>query len=433
MSPPLRLAIAGLGTVGCGTIAILEGQKELLEARCGRALDVVAVSARRRDKPRAVPVDRYRWHDDPVSLARADDVDVVVELMGGEDGAALELIRSALGRGKSVVTANKALLAHAGAELARLAEAERAVLAYEGAVAGGIPIVKALRDGLAGNRAQSVVGILNGTCNFILSTMRATGRDFADVLAEAQALGYAEVEPSLDVDGFDAAHKLALLAAIAFGTEPAFDQIHIEGIRHVAPIDLAFAEELGYRIKLLGIARRTSHGIEQRLHPCMVPRETPLAQVEGVFNAVLVEGDAVGTSLYVGRGAGDAPTGSAVVADLCDLARGFAPFTFGVPATTLSPAATAAMRLHEGAYYLRLMVDDRPGVLADVAACLRDEDVSVESMIQRHRATSDHPVPIVMTTHDTTEAAFTRAVARIGDLASVREPPRMLRVETFAR
>jgi homoserine dehydrogenase len=431
MTSPLRIAIAGLGTVGCGTVAILEGQRELLAARCGRPLAITAVSARTRDKARPVPIAPYRWHDDPVELAHADDVDVVVELMGGEDGTALDLTRAALGAHKSVVTANKALLAHRGAELARLADANGVVLAYEAAVAGGIPIVKALRDGLVGNRAQSVVGILNGTCNYILTTMRTHGRDFADVLAEAQDLGYAEAEPSLDVDGFDAAHKLALLASIAFGTEPAFDRIHIEGIRHVAPIDIAFAEELGYRIKLLGIARRTAHGVEQRLHPCMIRRDTPLAEIEGVFNAVQVEGDAVGTTLNVGPGAGAAPTGSAVVADLCDLARGCRVPAFGVPAETLAPGEPAPMSAHAGAYYLRLMVDDRPGVLADVAACLRDQGVSVESMIQRHRATTDQPVPIVMTTHETTEAAFTRALATIAELACVREAPRMLRIETL--
>jgi homoserine dehydrogenase len=350
--------------------------------------------------------------------------------MGGEDGPALRLTRGALEAGKHVVTANKALLAHRGGELARLAEANGVVLAYEAAVAGGIPIVKALRDGLAGNRIESVVGILNGTCNYILTTMREHGRAFADVLAEAQALGYAEAEPSLDVDGHDAAHKLALLASIAFGTEPAFDAVHIEGVRAIAPIDIAFAEELGFRIKLLGIARRTPDGVEQRVHPCMIPRSAPLAEIEGVFNAVQVQGDAVGTTLHVGPGAGAEPTGSAVVADLCDLARGFKAPAFGVPAVQLAAGAAAPMSAHAGAYYLRLMVDDRPGVLADVAACLRDAGVSVESMIQRHRATADQPVPIVMTTHGTTEAAFTGALARIGALACVREPPRMLRIET---
>ncbi len=432
MTPtPLRIGIAGLGTVGCGTLAILEGRKELLALRCGRPLEVVAVSARDRSKARPVPIERYRWHDDPLALVGDPAVDVVLELMGGEDGIALDLTRQALAAGKPVVSANKALLAHQGAALARLAEANATSLAFEPAVAGGIPIVKALKEGLAGNRIRRVYGILNGTSNYILSTMRATGRDFADVLAEAQALGYAEADPTFDVDGIDAAHKLALLAAIAFGVEPAFDRIHVEGIRHVTAIDIAFAEELGFRIKLLGVAEMTPKGLQQRLHPCMVPASAPIAQVEGVFNAVVAEGDAVGVSTYVGRGAGDAPTGSAVVADLMDLARGCRTPTFGVPAAALVAATAAPMSDRWGAYYLRLMVDDQPGVLADVASCLRDQRVSVESMIQRHRAT-DQPVPIVLTTHETGEAAMVQAMAAIARLRSVAEPPRLLRIETLS-
>ncbi len=429
MSAPLRIGVAGLGTVGCGTIAILEGNREVLAARCRRALVVTAVSARSRSKPRPVPMDRYRWHDDPVALAHDPEVDVVLELIGGETGAAPAVIEAALQAGKPAVTANKALLAYEGARLARLAEGAGTDLAYEAAVAGGIPIVKALRDGLAGNRTTGVVGILNGTCNYILTTMRETGRAFEDVLKEAQELGYAEAEPSLDVDGHDAAHKLALLAAIAFGIEPALDAIHVEGIRQVQAVDIAYAEELGFRIKLLGIARATERGIELRLHPCMVPVATTLAGIDGVFNAVRVESDAAGSTLYVGRGAGAAPTGSAVVADLVDLARGFRAPPFGVPAAELAPPSVASMSEHIGAYYLRLTVDDRPGVLADIAACLRDEGVSVESMIQRHRAT-DQPVPIVMITHETREASLSRALDRIGHLDTVREPPRMLRIET---
>ncbi|MFW5835154.1 MAG: homoserine dehydrogenase, partial [Pseudomonadota bacterium] len=280
MTAPLRIGIAGLGTVGCGTLAILQGQAELLAARAGRPLRVVAVSARNRAKPRPVAIDAYRWHDDPLALAHDTEVDVVLELMGGEYGIALDLSRAALGAGKAVVSANKALLAHRGAELARAAEEAGVTLAFEPAVAGGIPIVKALKEGLAANRIRRVYGILNGTSNYILSTMRATGRDFDDVLAEAQALGYAEADPSFDVDGIDAAHKLALLAAIAFGVEPAFGSVHVEGIREVAATDIAFAEELGYRIKLLGIAEWTERGLQQRLHPCMVPAGTPIAQIE---------------------------------------------------------------------------------------------------------------------------------------------------------
>ncbi|MGF1475688.1 MAG: homoserine dehydrogenase [Geminicoccaceae bacterium] len=430
MVDPLRLGIAGLGTVGCGTLRILQEQGELIAQRSGRQLVVTAVSASDRSKNRPVDTSAYRWEDDALALANAEDIDVVVELIGGEDGLAKQLIETALESGKSVVTANKALLAHHGAALAARAEQSGAVLAYEAGVAGGIPIVKALRDGLVGNRIERVYGILNGTCNYILSSMRETARDFDQVLTEAQALGFAEADPSFDVDGIDAAHKLALLASIAFGTKPAFDASHIEGIRQVSALDITFAEELGYRIKLLGVVRMTSAGLEQRVHPTMVGAGRPIAQVEGVYNAVVAEGDSVGTTLFVGRGAGAEPTGSAVVADLCDLARGWRVPAFGTPAPSLIAPVTQPMTDHFGAYYLRLMVDDQTGVLAEIAACLRDEDVSVETMIQRQRA-SDQPVPIVLTTHESKEARLTAALDRIAALASVREPPMMIRIETL--
>ena len=327
-----------------------------------------------------------------------------------------------------MVTANKAMLAHHGADLARLAETGGVALGYEAAVAGGIPIIKALREGLAANRVERVSGILNGTCNFILTTMRETGREFADVLAEAQALGYAEADPSFDVDGVDAAHKLALLAALAFGGRPRFDAIEIEGIRHVSAIDIAFAEQLGYRIKLLGTARLTPFGLEQRMGPCMVPAHTPIARVEGVFNGVVVEGDQVGAVLLEGRGAGGGPTASAVVADIIDIARGLRTPTFGVPATALADHPIAPISAHEGCFYIRLMVLDQPGVLADVSAVLRDHDVSIESLIQRGR-NPGQAVPIVLTSHDTTEAAMRGALGQIAALPSVLEPPRLIRIE----
>ena len=332
------------------------------------------------------------------------------------------------GLGKPVVTANKAMLAHHGAELALLAEDAGTQLRFEAAVAGGIPIVKSLREGLAANRILRVYGILNGTCNFILTTMRETGREFADVLTEAQALGYAEADPAFDVDGIDAAHKLALLAALAFGGRPRFDAIHIEGIRHVSAMDIAFAEQLGYRIKLLGVARMTPTGLEQRMHPCMVPVRSPIGQVEGVFNGVVVEGDQVGAVVHEGRGAGAGPTASAVVGDIVDIARGLALPTFGVPATRLVDHPIASMAAHAGSYYIRLMVVDQPGVLADISAVLRDHDVSIESLIQRGR-NPGQAVPIVLTSHDTTEADMRGALERIGALAAVLEPPRMIRIE----
>ena len=425
---PLRIGIAGLGTVGAGTVDLLETDPARLAGRAGRPLRITRVSARDRGRERGVDLSGYAWCDDPLELSRADDVDVVVELIGGSEGIALELTRAALRQGKSVVTANKAMLAHHGAELAATAEAHEACLAFEAAVAGGIPIVKSLKEGLAGDRVERVFGILNGTCNYILTVMRETGRDFVDVLAEAQALGYAEADPSFDVDGIDAAHKLALLAAIAFGGKPRFDAIHIEGIRRVSALDIEFAEELGYRIKLLGTARMTPGGLEQRLHPAMVRKTAPIARVDGVFNAVGVDALPVGLVMHEGRGAGGGPTASAVVADLIDLARGNRLATFGVPSSTLADHPVAPMSAHRGCYYIRLMVLDQPGVLADVAAVLRDQDVSIEALIQRAR-NPNQPVPIVLTSHETVEARMTAALAAIGAFASVLEPPHMIRIE----
>jgi homoserine dehydrogenase len=338
-------------------------------------------------------------------------------------------VQTALRAGKHVVTANKALLAMHGWEIAALAEKRGSILAFEAAVAGGIPIIKALREGLVGNRVRRLYGILNGTCNYILTTMRETGRDFDVVLAEAQAAGYAEADPSFDVDGIDAAHKLAILTSVAFGCEVDFAGIHIEGIRHVSAADIAYAEELGFRIKLLGIARPTEYGIEQRVHACMVPLAAPIAHVEGVFNAVVTEGDFVGPIVTEGRGAGAGATASAVVADLMDIARSrVAVPMFGVPAAWLARRPAAPIEKRVGAFYIRLMVVDRPGVIADVTAALRDEQVSLEAMLQRGRAPNE-TVPVVLTTHDTEEAAMHRALERIAALGSVVEPPRMIRIE----
>jgi homoserine dehydrogenase len=428
VSEPLRVGIAGLGTVGCGVLDLLERNRDVLASRTGRPIRIVAVSARDPDRLRPVALDGYRWCADARALAEEPDIDVVCELIGGSDGIALELARRTLARGRHLVTANKAMLAHHGAELGRLAEARGVALGFEAAVAGGIPIVKALREGLAANRIRRVYGILNGTSNYILTVMRETGRDFAEVLAEAQALGYAEADPSFDVDGIDAAHKLALLAALAFGGRPRFDAIHVEGIRHVAAADITYADELGYRIKLLGVARMTEAGLEQRLHPCMVPKDAPIAQVEGVFNGIVVECEDAGTVVLEGRGAGAGPTASAVVADLIDIARGSRVPVLGVPAAALADHPSAPMSAHRGSYYIRLMVVDRPGVLADIAAVLRDHEISIEALIQRAR-NPGQAVPIVLTSHETTEAAMTAALARIGGLAAVLEPPRMIRIE----
>lgn len=430
MTPPLRIAIAGLGTVGAGTLELLQRNAELLERRAGRRLVVGAVAARDRRRDRGVDLSGARWFADATAMASDPDIDAVVELIGGSDGVAREVVAGAIAHGKHVVSANKALLAHHGTELARRAEERGVALLFEAAVAGGIPILKVLREGLGANNVARIYGILNGTCNFILTTMRETGRDFADVLSEAQRLGYAEADPAFDIDGVDAAHKLALLAAVAFGNTVELKGVYVEGIRHVSALDIDFAAELGYRIKLLGVARLTPHGIEQRVHPCMVPRSTPIAHVDGVFNAVVVEGDFVGRVMLEGRGAGAHPTASAVVADLLDVAAGRWSSSFTVPATALQARPTSPMAQHIGAYYVRLMVVDRPGVIADIAAALRDEQVSMEQMIQRGRAPGE-AVPVVLTTHETEEAAMRRALERIDRLGSVLEPTRMIRVENL--
>ncbi|HUC69079.1 MAG TPA: homoserine dehydrogenase [Stellaceae bacterium] len=430
MKPPLRIAIAGLGTVGIGTVQLLQRNAELLAARAGRRLVIAAVAAREERRQRGVDLSGIRWFGDAAAMARDPEIDAVVEVIGGSEGIARDVVAGAIAAGKHVVSANKALLAHHGTALSRAAEAAGVALHFEAAVAGGIPILKALREGLAANNVTRIYGILNGTCNYILTEMRESGRDFAAVLSDAQRLGYAEADPSFDIDGVDAAHKLALLAAVAFGNAVDFAGVHVEGIRHVSALDIEFAAELGYRIKLLGLARLTPHGIEQRVHACMVPRSTPIAHVDGVFNAVVVEGDFVGRVMLEGRGAGAQPTASAVVADLIDIARGRWSQGFTVPAAALEARPAAPMARHIGAYYVRLMVVDRPGVIADVAAALRDEQVSMEQMIQRGRA-PDEAVPVVLTTHETEEAAMRRAIERIDRLDSVLEPARVIRVEAL--
>jgi len=430
MKAPLRIGIAGLGTVGAGVVKLLAEHGRLLSLRGGRSLKLVAVSARRKARKRDIDVSRVRWESNPMALATAPDIDVVVELIGGSGGVARRLVQTALRSGKHVVTANKALLAMHGTELATLAEKKGGILSFEAAVAGGIPIIKALREGLVGNRVGRLYGILNGTCNYILTTMRETGRDFDAVLAEAQAAGYAEADPSFDVDGIDAAHKLVVLTGAAFGAKVNFAGVHIEGIRHVSAMDIQFAEELGFRIKLLGLARETRYGIEQRVHPCMVPLAAPIAHIEGVFNAVVVEGDFVGTTMFQGRGAGQGPTASAVVADLVDVARGREMPAFVVPAHRLADKKVSPMDRHQGAYYIRLMVQDRPGVISAVSGALAKERISLESMLQRGRSQSGE-VPVVLTTHETEEAAMRRALARIAKLGAVAEEPCVIRIEAF--
>lgn len=430
VSKSLKLAIAGLGTVGAGVVKIIQDKARELEQRTGREFVLTAVSARNKDKDRGVDLSAYQWFDDAVKMAANADADVFVELIGGEDGIALQAVETALSNGRHVVTANKALLAKHGAKLARAAEAKGLGIGYESAVAGGIPIIKSMREGLAGNHIDRVYGILNGTCNYILTTMEATGRDFVDVLSEAQAEGYAEADPTFDVGGIDTAHKLSLLASVSFGNEVDFDSVFIEGIDRIGPEDIAYAQEFGYRIKLIGVAQRTDHGIEQRVHPCLVPLSAPIASVSGVYNAVVVEGDEVGQTTYEGRGAGQGPTASAVVGDLVDLARGLRQPVFLVPADQLGENQPASMDNHKGAYYLRLRVIDQPGVLAAVTVALAEGEISVDSMVQRGRAPGE-PVSIVIVTHETTEAVMKSAIAKINGLDAVTEPTQLIRIEKF--
>ncbi|MDA0651954.1 MAG: homoserine dehydrogenase [Proteobacteria bacterium] len=428
----MKIAIAGLGTVGSGLVRLLQENGAALELRCGCPIKISAVSARDRSKDRGIVLDEtVTWFDDPVAMARDADADVIVELIGGADGVALALCEAAFAAGRHIITANKALIAHHGIKLSEAAEAKNLSLGFEAAVAGGIPIIKALREGLAGNVVSGLYGILNGTCNYILSTIRETGREFDDVLADAQKLGYAEADPSFDVDGIDTAHKLAILTSVAFGCRINFDDISVEGIRHVTALDIRFAEELGYRIKLLGITRRTKDGVEQRVHPCMVRLESPIAHVDGVSNAVVAEGNFVGSTVYQGAGAGAGPTASAVAADLVDIARESRRPVFSFPAGNLLSLPTVPMDQHVGSYYIRLMVVDLPGVFADVAATLRDEQVSMEAILQ-HTPAPGAPVPVVLTTHDVKEASLKRAVEQFAAFDTVVEPPCVIRIEPLA-
>ncbi|MGC8535636.1 MAG: homoserine dehydrogenase [Rhizomicrobium sp.] len=426
MSQPLKIALAGLGTVGGGVAKLLLSRKEELSARAGRALELVAVGARDRAKTRAVDLSSLTWFGDAVALASCD-ADVVIELIGGEEGPARRLVEAALRAGRHVVTANKALLAHHGLELAQIAERQNVSLRFEAAVAGGIPIVKALRESLIAYGINAVRGILNGTCNYILTQMEASGKSFAEVLREAQNLGYAEADPSLDIGGGDTAHKLALLSALAFGVAPRLAQIHTEGIAHITPDDIRFAREFGFRIKLLGMARQTANGLDQRVQPAMVRAGTPLADVEGPFNAILADAGEAGPFFFEGRGAGEAPTASAVIADLVDIARGTHGAPFGRPSADLkSDSGEAPDRI--SAYYLRFEVLDLPGVLAEIAGRLAEAEVSIESMIQRGRSPGE-PVAIVMITHECAQSRVTDALKVIATSDKVLGSPCMIPME----
>jgi homoserine dehydrogenase len=439
MSESLKLGIAGLGTVGTGLIQLLEEHGSRLAQSVGRPIEVVGVSARTRAKNRGISLERFKWFDEPERLAADPSIDVFVELIGGDEGAPKRAVEAALEAGKPVVTANKALLARHGTELAKLAEKNGVALNFEAAVAGGIPVIKTLREALAANQIRRVYGILNGTCNYILTQMQEEHRSFDDVLAEAQAKGYAETDPTFDIDGFDTAHKLALLTSLAFGTRVALSEIDVEGIRTITQADIEAADDLGYRIKLLGVALMTESGIEQRVHPAMVPKHSAIAEVSGVTNCVAIDGDYCGNLLLAGAGAGGKATASAVASDILDIARGDNPPPFGVPAAKLKPYKRAKLGQHQGAYYVRLSVYDRPGAMAGIAGRMGEREVSLESIVQRRppgaqigiaaRPKPGAPTSVILITHETTEEAIRGALAGIAKDGNVSERPQMIRIE----
>ncbi|MGQ4272750.1 homoserine dehydrogenase [Terrihabitans sp. B22-R8] len=435
MKSPLRIGVAGLGTVGSSVIRLLAERREALTAIVGRPLDVVAVSARDRTRDRGIDVSGMRWHDTPQALAADAGIDLFVELVGGAEGASAESVEIALRRGIPVVTANKALLAARGLDLARTAETGNATLAFEAAVAGGIPVIKTLREALPASRLSRISGILNGTCNYILSRMEAEGLSFAECLADAQRLGYAEADPTFDVGGFDTAHKLAILTSLAFGTRIDSDAVYVEGIATIEPLDLTMADELGYRIKLLGVATRTDGGIEQRVHPTMVPKTSALAQVIGVTNAVSICGSAIGELTLVGPGAGGDATASAVISDIVDIARGATFPAFGLPLAGLDEPVQAPISTHTGGYYIRLSVVDRPGTAAAIATRMAEQGISLESILQRRprvAASSDiehASVPLVLITHATNEEAVAQALDAVLADGHIQGVPQVIRIE----
>ena len=437
MAAALKVGLAGLGTVGASVVRLIEQQRTALTQRCGRPIEIVAVTARSRAKNRGVDLKKLRWVSDPLALARDPGIDVFVELMGGAGDPAKSAVEAALKAGKHVVTANKALLAKHGVNLAALAERNHVALNFEAAVAGGIPIVKTLREGLVGNKLARIYGILNGTCNYILTRMEQEGLSFADCLKDAQRLGYAEADPTFDIEGHDTAQKLSILASLAFGTKVDPAAIYVEGISSIAPEDLSWADELGYRVKLLGVAVDTGKGIEQRVHPTMVPKDSAIAQVMGVTNAVTIDADAVHAITLVGPGAGGMATASAVVADIGDIARGVRTPPFGRATDRLAASKKAPMQRHEGGYYIRLLARDRPGTAATIARRLAQQGISLELIVQRHSGTQGGtkpdktvgPVPVILITYATTEDAVRRALAAVKRDRVLSGAPQVIRIE----
>ena len=437
-NPSLKVGVAGLGTVGAALVSQIGHQHDALSARCGRAIEVIAVCARSRAKDRGVDLRKMKWFSDPLALAGEPDIDVFVELIGGAGDPAKGAVEGALASGKSVVTANKALLARHGVKLAAIAESKHAALNFEASVGGAIPIVKTLREGMAGNSFERIYGILNGTCNYILTRMEQDKMTFEACLKEAQRLGYAEANPSFDIEGHDTAQKLAILASLAFGTRVDQSAIYVEGISSITPADLSAADELGYRVKLLGVAVKTPKGIEQRVHPTMVRKDSAIAQVMGVTNAVTIDADGIAPITLVGPGAGGEATASAIIADLADIARGVRSPPFGRPVARMTAVRKAPMQHHEGGYYIRLLARDRPGTAATIARRLAQQKISLESIVQRHDAgsrgaaqpgRSNEAVPVILITYATSEDAVHKALAAVRRDRVVYGRPQVIRIE----
>lgn len=438
MSNTLKIGLAGLGTVGTAALKRLDSMQMNFAEKAGLAIEVRAISARSKTRDRGIDLSGYRWYDNPVDLAKSDDIDVFVELIGGDSGPAEEAVRAAIQSGKHVVTANKALIAKHGNELARMAEANHVALNFEAAVAGGIPVIKAVRESMTANAISRVYGILNGTCNYILTRMEEEGLSFDACLKDAQRLGYAEADPTFDVEGYDTAHKLTILTSLAFGTEIESEAILVEGITSITPADIAAARDLGFRIKLLGVAKKTSTGIEQRVHPTMVPRKSSIAQISGVTNAVVIDGDAIGSVTLAGPGAGGDATASAVIADIVDLARGLEVKPLGRPTEALVPFKQSEIYAHEGGYYIRLRVNDMHGVFASIATRMAEQEISLESIVQhkkRSKASEAEATPaagksqdIILITYETTEMRINKAIEAIKTDGHIIAPPQVIRI-----
>ena len=429
MPAPLRIGLAGLGTVGIGVVKIVQRHADLIAARAGRPVEITAVSARDPQKNRDADLSNYPWETDPVALARRDDIDVFVEVMGGHEGPARLATEAAIAAGKDVVTANKALLAHHGNELALAAEAQGRVIRFEAAVAGGIPVIKTLTEGLAGNQMRRVMGVMNGTCNYILTRMQASGLPYETVFEEARKLGYLEADPNLDVGGIDAGHKLSLLAAIAFGTKVSFDKVELEGIGNVSIEDINLADDMGYHIKLLGVAQMTGRGLEQRMTPCLVPADSPLGQLQGGTNMVVLEGDSVGQIVMRGAGAGEGPTASAVMADVIDIARGIRLSTFGRPAVSLTEPV-AAKSATPAPYYLRMTLLDKPGALAKIATALGEAGISIDQMRQLNQPdAADNKATVLIVTHKASPADVAYALEQFDTTGVLIGAPVAIRIE----